>query len=816
MQNRLVRSLWGSLAGVRRHAIVALIAVAGAALSLVMASVARAQTVRGVVVLADSVTPVSGVILSLETVGGTVVTRALSDERGGFVLRAESGAYQLRALRIGYQPTIVAPVTVDTLARAALRVVLSAAPVALPRVAVRGADICRGVGRDGAAVAAIWEEARKALLASGLSATTPLMAEWVEYERTMDTTGKFIRSQRVRSTRTATTHAFRSAPAAVLADSGYVIDTDDGSVFHAPDADVLLSESFAASHCFHVEPPEKGKEHLVGVGFTPARERERVSDIFGTFWIDRASSELRSLEYRYSNLPPVTDRVRPGGQVEFLRLPSGSWLVNRWHIRMPQLVRTTPTTMRRRGVTVSTPRTTVTAMRQVGGEVSRVDRDNVTLFRANGTTLNLDVTSADSMLSIADVRVSLDGTDYEVMSDRQGRASVSAILPGQYRMRIQSPLMDSLGVESETLDLTVRDGETRAQRIPLLTSDELLRKVCGNDARPDEGAHLRGLVVDSVGLPIADAEIRLRWQQQIAIVRDRLVWNERSVTTKSDSVGLWQFCGVPRDAAIQIGAVAAQLTGRASTRIPDSVLFASASVQVRAEPITAGVIANTEASVTVTITDGAQRPLRDVQVMLTGSVGEPRRLRTDSTGRAAMPRLPAGVYGVDVRKLGYTSGTLSVDLEPGQNTIPLVLEKSAIPQLAAVRVVGDRMVVARHVDFERRKAAGEATAVISEDEINKRNPPHTWQLLTRVPSLLVLDSLGFVYARSSRMATYSCWPRVAIDGKVLLGRPNLAVELPPPSEIYGIEVFAGSARLPIDVPGEGDQRFCGLIMVWTK
>lgn len=777
---------------------------------------ARAQSLRGIVVLPDSVTPVPGVIVVLESSAGDVVTRALSDERGSFTIRATAGAYRLRALRIGYQPTVLPSVSVDTLPLTAFRVVLNETPVALARVSVRGADICRGIGNDGAAVAAIWEEARKALLASGLSATTPLMAEWVEYERTIDTTGRFIRSQRVRSTRTATTHAFRSAPAAVLADSGYVIDTNDGTVFHAPDADVLLSESFAASHCFHLEPPEKGKEQLVGVGFTPAMERQRVSNIQGTFWIDRASRELRSLDYRYTNLPSVTDRVRPGGQVEFLRLPSGSWLVNRWHIRMPQLVNSAPTTLRRRGVTVSTPRTTVTAMRQVGGEVSRVDRDNVTLYRAQGTTLMVEVGSADSTLSVADVRVSLDGTDYEVLTDRLGRATVPAILPGQYRARIQSPLMDSLGVEGESLDLSVREGESRAQRIALLTSNELLRRVCGNDARPDQGAHLRGIVVDSMGLPMPEAEIRLRWQQQIAIVRDRLVWNERSVTTKSDSVGLWQFCGVPRDAAIQIGAVAANLMGRASTRIPDSVLFASASVQVRSAPITADVIASTEASVTVTVTDGAQRPLRDVQVTLSGSVGDARKLRTDSTGRAAAPRLPAGVYGVDVRKVGYTSGTLSVDLEPGQNTIPLVLEKSAVPQLSTVRVVGDRVVVARHMDFERRRAAGEPNTVITEDEIDQRKPPHSWQLLTRVPSLLVIDSLGAVYARSSRMSRYMCWPRVAIDGKVLQGRPNLAVELPPPSEIYGIEVYAGSARMPIDISGEGDQRFCGVIMVWTK
>jgi hypothetical protein len=40
--------------------------------------------------------------------------------------------------------------------------------------------------------------------------------------------------------------------------------------------------------------------------------------------------------------------------------------------------------------------------------------------------------------------------------------------------------------------------------------------------------------------------------------------------------------------------------------------------------------------------------------------------------------------------------------------------------------------------------------------------------------------------------------------------------MPPPSEIFGIEVFAGSARQPLEFGGEGEERYCGLISVWTK
>ncbi len=101
----------------------------------------------------------------------------------------------------------------------------------------------------------------------------------------------------------------------------------------SPDVDVLLSESFAGTHYFHVEPSTTDRPQMVGVGFTSMLNRPDVSNIEGTLWVDRTSSELRSLEFRYTNLPPVAARTNAGGLVEFMRLSTGSWLV-RYHARL--------------------------------------------------------------------------------------------------------------------------------------------------------------------------------------------------------------------------------------------------------------------------------------------------------------------------------------------------------------------------------------------------------------------------------------------------------------------------------------------------
>ncbi len=64
--------------------------------------------------------------------------------------------------------------------------------------------------------------------------------------------------------------------------------------------------------------------------------------------------------------------------------------------------------------------------------------------------------------------------------------------------------------------------------------------------------------------------------------------------------------------------------------------------------------------------------------------------------------------------------------------------------------------------------------------------------------------------------------RVAIDGLLQSQlRVNLA-NLPPPSEIYAIEVFSGAATVPVQYNKmsnrEGDNKFraCGLIAIWTR
>ena len=106
--------------------------------------------------------------------------------------------------------------------------------------------------------------------------------------------------------------AISKASASMMTDELKGKTLGEADAFFAPDASVLLSPSFASTHCFGLVAPPPGREALIGIEFRPNAPRRGHPDIEGTFWLDRASAELRSLDFRYTELPAPTERAEPG------------------------------------------------------------------------------------------------------------------------------------------------------------------------------------------------------------------------------------------------------------------------------------------------------------------------------------------------------------------------------------------------------------------------------------------------------------------------------------------------------------------------
>jgi hypothetical protein len=219
--------------------------------------------------------------------------------------------------------------------------------------------------------------------------------------------------------------------------------------------------------------------------------------------------------------------------------------------------------------------------------------------------------------------------------------------------------------------------------------------------------------------------------------------------------------------------------------------------------------------------------LADAQLEVRPRRGPTRRVVTGASGRALLPDVEPGVIEIQVRRIGFKPGQLAATIEPGRNTVPIVLTDIAAPTLDTVRVVGGilRSGRGRFDEFETRRVLRAATATITSDDIKHRNPVSVWQMLTGIASLKVVDTMSVTVesARSNLSrngSLVSCYLSVIVNGIPQRPKPGAAAfdlrDLPPPSDIYGIEVFAGGSSIPVQYSGTGDGKLCGLIAIWTR
>jgi hypothetical protein len=813
---------------------------AGALLFAASSAPLAAQVIRGSVVLADSVTPLPGAIVQASERGGVTAAQALANARGEFVLRLpRAGQYRVRVLRIGFRPTIGPLVPVGASDTARVRIVFRGDAVVLSAVNVRDKETCR-VGADtGMMVARVWDEARKAVLSSQLSSDdAPLVADWIEYDRMLDSSGRIVRSQHVKSARNPTTHAFHSLPADQLADRGYVVSDNTGTTYYAPDADVLLSDSFASTHCFHLAAAPNDA-HVIGVAFSPSRGRRDAPDIEGVLWLDRNTAELETLEFQYTNLPDVVRPANPGGRVEFLRLSDGNWLVNRWSVRMPRVavIDKYPGTGTRR-VVMSASSQSLGGVQVTGGEVNRVLRHDTLVYRQTGPRVVVQVASRDSPMRAAHARLTLEGTDYAATADEAGRIELTPVLGGRYRGRVTTALMDTLGMRAIEHEVEATDG-AHADTVFLPRARDALNAACPRDSVRNGEGMLHGRVRDERARPMVGAAVTITWQTDFAFVAgggsNDLEHREHTLGALTDDNGYWRLCGVPREQTVVVRAATDSGSDAQKARLErdgdfagvDLVLHQQASSAAREAALLSGVPARTTASVEIEVSrlGGDALPETNLEVV---SSGQTRRVVTGPTGRALLPELEPGKVVVRAKHIGYTPGEVTANVTPGRNLIPILMSTVTMPMLDTVRVTGQSRLarIDRHFEFEERLRMHAASAAFTKDDIDKRGPVDAWQMLTNVPGVKIVDSLG-VTAESTRgmrvtpnLQLVPCYMMVLIDGIEMHPSGNNTAfdlrQLPKPNEIHGIEVFDGPARIPVQYSGAGDNKWCGMIMVWTR
>lgn len=506
---------------------------------LLMAAVAAklpAQLVRGHVMEMNSATPVAGALVSLlgETADSAMVS-VLTAEAGDYAIRAPSpGRYRLTVKRIGVRRFTSDAFQLAEGETRALDVRLDAVAQALPEVTVSGLCVTRT--RELSRIASLWEEARTALEATEISLRDRLIeARIARYAGELDPPTLRVLFDWRSDAQVMVEQPFTSLSGDSLSAVGYWRQLPGDSVeYLAPDASALASNAFLRDHCFSLASAPRNRPDLTGLAFVPARDR-RLPDIAGTIWLDAQRFELRFVEFRYTRLPLVPNADRIGGEVHFTRLGSGAWIVDRWFIRMPQVVVIPDDWPRRQ-------------LREEGGAVMAEGAVPATRL---ATLIGVMRDSAGRPMAGAVIRAI--GTYRQVLTGRDGSFRFDSLPPGGMSIVAHTDGYDSFAMLTASRRLDLRAGQTQRIELRAPNSAALRREACPTaiNAGPRRGM-LRLLMVDSASaVPLPGIRFLVSWP---AIAENAAAdpSEERSRQAVTDARGAATFCNLPTGFPVEV------------------------------------------------------------------------------------------------------------------------------------------------------------------------------------------------------------------------------------------------------------------------
>jgi hypothetical protein len=519
--------------------------VAGSSLVVALGT-ANAQataTIRGEVVQPDATTPAAGVVVIALDSAGNEVARSLSGQLGSYQLTvAAPSTYTLRALRIGYRPTTIPAVTVSAGEAKAIRIVLAGVAVQLDSVRVEGNQgSCRITADVGRFVGSMWEQARTVLLASTLSAgQRPFEATLALYRHFTPTGARAIEAETLEVVRRTTTSGFVSVSAEELAATGYVVVNGSRISYHAPDANALLSPLFASTHCFDVKLVHGEHPDWVGITFRPSTRRSGIAEIEGTLWLDRSTAELRTMEYRYVNLPRNAANGDAGGEIVFMRLLTGDWIVSRWVIRTPETEQVSGmgriTTFRPIG------------RRVVGGITQAIRQDGAELYRNRGASVTFVLKARDNVNHGRGAMIGVDGLDRGALTDSGGGITITGLTEARHKAHIQTSLMEWVGAPAMIKEFDASYDKPNIVEVVLPRIEELRETACSKEGL---GGVFFGQVRNAEGKLVQGARVSIdyvvfagpsRRRRGSASPPPRTARDSISKVALSDRTGQWRIC----------------------------------------------------------------------------------------------------------------------------------------------------------------------------------------------------------------------------------------------------------------------------------
>ncbi|MHB1863897.1 MAG: carboxypeptidase-like regulatory domain-containing protein [Gemmatimonadaceae bacterium] len=540
------------------------------------------QHLRGTIHASTSGVPIPGAVIIAIDSAGTVVSRAVAGADGGFMIAVGSSASALRFIRIGFHPREIALPSSGAERGRSVNLTMVRLPALLSAVRVSDRPVCPGAS-GGADALELWEQARDGLLAAVVARKAkPAQVRTVLFERDHGPNDERVLHQTLRTQTGSSTDPFLALiPPREFAAHGYMRQDASGRTYYAPDADVLLDESFANTHCFHAVAGNAAHPGQIGLAFAPVAGRDSLVDVAGTLWLDSATPGLRTLEFRFTGVEPAAAEAGAGGSEVFMSMPNGVVLIERWLLRLPVLAEVAvstadaPLRLSALGATAHTVRheLRVRAIHEVGGEVVRAAWPDGARWVAPLGTIAGVVAEIGATRSIGGVLVTIDGTVDSATTGPEGRYVFTDVFPGRYTVRAtDTALTAHFASRTMSRNVDVKHGDTTDAEFTFPGDRTGATRLCERDDPHGSGAMLVGrLSRPGAALP-QGVVIHAAWLAGLSLGKPGATTHVMTIsranrTVAPDTGGWFYICGVARGRPVKLE------VEQRSVSLADSVLL---------------------------------------------------------------------------------------------------------------------------------------------------------------------------------------------------------------------------------------------------
>jgi hypothetical protein len=421
--------------------------------------------------------------------------------------------------------------------------------------------------------------------------------------------------------------------------------------------------------------------------------------------------------------------------------------------------------------------------------------------------------------------IQLEGSDRAAITDSLGRFLVDSVKPGSYKIAVDHPILDTLGIMLSTEPVTITVNEVTRFVVAVPTGEFLAARFC-TPARRNLGP---GVLVGRVREPDSEnaavgARVSFVWYDpdppDVAGlgVKVKKPPRVREATVGED--GTYRLCGLPEKfegklmAQRKDGGTTAEvaITQDENVLTLRSMSVAPRAVAAGADTGAARVAARGTARVTGRVTNKAGAPVAGARV---GLMGGSASTRTRANGEFVLDSLPAGTQSLEVRQLGYAPTEVPVELSSRAPAQVAVQMGAYVPELSAVEVVSKRDQGLERVGFSTRKRSGASGYFMSPEQIESRKAIQFTDLMTTVPGLRVQGTMGRMFISSTRTAGRAGCVTIFVDGskwqQLEAGDLDSFIK---PDEVAAIEVYQTGSVTPVEFTTGGAD--CSSVVIWTK